>query len=198
MEQRDTFVAWAERVEAATCLFNSARIVKWNTHKSYLRDLEAAGVPVVATEWLDRGSTFDLADLLRRRDWTHGFIKPAIGATARETLRFEADGPGLRAAEEHLRRTLAREDMMLQPYLPSVETEGEYSAIFIGDELTHAVRKIPGRATIACRTISAPPTNSMSSRRRSWRSHDGRWRRPGTNCSTHGRTSFATPMAVFV
>jgi glutathione synthase/RimK-type ligase-like ATP-grasp enzyme len=32
---------------------------------------------------------------------------------------------------------------MLQPYLHSVETEGELSAIFLDGRLTHVVRKIP-------------------------------------------------------
>jgi hypothetical protein len=34
-------------------------------------------------------------------------------------------------------------DLMLQPYLSRVETEGELSAIFIDGELTHGVRKVP-------------------------------------------------------
>ena len=35
------------------------------------------------------------------------------------------------------------ERMMLQPYLDSVEAEGEYSTIFFGHRLSHCVRKIP-------------------------------------------------------
>jgi len=143
MERRDEYVAWARRVESVVPLFNPASIVEWNTHKSYLRDLEAAGVPIVPTIWLERGGEPELATLMEARNWSRGFIKPAIGATARETLRFEARDGDLDTARTHLERTLAVEDMLLQPYLPTVETEGEYSAIFIAGELTHAVRKIP-------------------------------------------------------
>ena len=66
-----------------------------------------------------------------------------IGATARETLRFDADPAGIAEAQAHLERTLAVEDMMVQPYLERVETEGEVSAIYIDGRLSHAVQKIP-------------------------------------------------------
>jgi glutathione synthase/RimK-type ligase-like ATP-grasp enzyme len=143
MERREEFVAWAERTAAATRVFNPAPVVRRNTHKSYLRELEAAGVPTVPTAWLAAGSTVDLAAELAGRGWRRAFLKPAVGATARETLRFAVDRAGLAAARRHLARTLPREDMLLQPYLGSVETAGERSAIFIDGAFSHAVRKVP-------------------------------------------------------
>jgi len=137
-EKRDAFVAWAERVPVP--LFNPAPIVRWNTHKSYLRELESRGVPILPTEWLATGSRPDLAALCRARGWTRAFLKPCVGANARETLRFEAGDP---RAQAHADRLLAKEDLMLQPYLDRVETEGELSAVFIDGELTHGVRKVP-------------------------------------------------------
>jgi glutathione synthase/RimK-type ligase-like ATP-grasp enzyme len=137
-EKRDAFVAWAERLPVP--LYNPADIVRWNTHKFYLRDLEARGVPIVPTEWLFRGTKPDITSLCRARGWRRAFLKPCIGATARETLRFEAGDP---AAQAHATRLLASEDLMLQPYLTRVETEGELSAVFIDGQLTHGVRKVP-------------------------------------------------------
>ncbi len=132
-ERRDDFVAWAERVPR---LWNPAPVVRWNTHKSYLRELESKGVRIVPTVWLDRGTRADVRLLLR---WPRGFVKPCVGSTARETLRF--DDPAV--AQRHVDRLLPREDLMLQPYLARVESDGEFSAIFIDGEMTHAVRKIP-------------------------------------------------------
>ena len=137
-DKRDAFVAWAERLSIP--LYNPADIVQWNTHKFYLRDLEARGVPIVPTEWLVRGTHPDIASLCRTRGWRRAFLKPCIGATARETLRFEAGDP---AAQAHAARLLAAEDLMLQPYITRVETEGELSAVFIDGQLTHGVRKVP-------------------------------------------------------
>jgi hypothetical protein len=143
MERRDEYVAWAERVGGATRLFNSAAVVRWNTHKRYLRDLEDRGVAIVPTEWLPRGKPSAVGELARRRGWSRAFLKPLIGATARETLRFTADREGARAAQEHADRLLPTEGLMLQPYLDRVETDGEVSAIFVDGELTHGVRKVP-------------------------------------------------------
>jgi glutathione synthase/RimK-type ligase-like ATP-grasp enzyme len=143
MEKREAFVAWAQRVEAQTRLFNCSRIVQWNTSKTYLRDLKQRGVPIPPTVWLRQGPRVDVAAIMQHRGWTAGMIKPVIGATARETHRFNADVPGILAAQKHLDRLLQHEAMMLQPYFSRVETEGERSAIFIDGRFSHAVQKIP-------------------------------------------------------
>ncbi|MCH2133006.1 MAG: hypothetical protein MK116_04565 [Phycisphaerales bacterium] len=141
--QREAFVTWAESAAAMTRLFNPARTVRWNTCKSYLRDLEAGGIPVIPTCWIEPGETPDLATLMADRNWTRGFIKPRIGATARGTLRFDATNEGLEQATRHLESLLATEAVMVQPYLSQVEQDGEWSGIFINGEWSHAVRKIP-------------------------------------------------------
>lgn len=172
MERRGEFIEWTERVARVTRLFNPASIVRWNTHKSYLRDLERAGVPTVPTAWVSPGEAVDVRSLVADRGWSRGFIKPAVGATARETMRFALDGgepmpreaaprwngmpptvrgtipiPPVRdiaAAQEHVDRLLgAGEDLLIQPYLESVETHGEFSAIVIDGAISHTIRKIP-------------------------------------------------------
>ncbi len=142
-DRRDEFIAWAERIGGLTRLFNPAPIIRWNTHKRYLRELEAAGARLVPTLWLPRASVVDVAAVLRERGWSRGFIKPQVGACARGTLRFAADERGLAEAQAHLDQHLVREDMMLQPYLRRVETEGETSLIFFDGVFSHAVQKIP-------------------------------------------------------
>lgn len=139
------FRAWAARVATVTRLFNPEPVVAWNVHKSYLRELAAAGVPLAATAWLDRGAAVDIAARVRAAGWREGFLKPCVGATARETLRFGADADGLRQAQAHVDRLLPHEDLMLQPFLPAVLARGEWSAIFVDGRVTHCVRKIPVR-----------------------------------------------------
>ena len=139
--QRERFVEWAASVGKQTLLLNSAEWVRWNTDKRYLRDLAERGVPTVPTLWLEPGDAPDVARALA--DWgvDTGFIKPVFGATARETLRFDSGAAGVALADAHLARMLASEPMMLQPYLPSVEQDGERSAIVIDGAVTHAVVK---------------------------------------------------------
>ncbi len=143
MERRRDYLDWADRINRKTRLFNSAEVVHWNTHKGYLRDLEARGVPTLPTCWLERGEPIDLARLLRATGWQRAFLKPAIGATARETLRFDDEPAAVRRAQAHLDRLLQREDMLLQPYQESVEQQGELSLFVIDGAVTHAVRKVP-------------------------------------------------------
>lgn len=137
------FLRWAERVDAITQLFNPATVVRWNTHKGYLRELAARGVPIAPTNWLARGTSPDLPGLLAALPSLEGFLKPCVGATARETLRFANDAAGHAAATAHVARLLPHEDLMLQPFLPAVTTRGEWSAIFVAGRLAHCVRKVP-------------------------------------------------------
>ena len=139
MERLDAYVAWAEQVARVTRLHNPASVVRWNTRKTYLGALEALGVPIAPTVWLT--SPVPLAPILASRGWERGFLKPVVGATARETCRFVAEDLAL--AQAHADRVLQREGLMLQPYLRSVEDEGELSVIVIDSVPSHAVRKIP-------------------------------------------------------
>ena len=43
----DAFRKWVDRAEQVTRLVNSARVVHWNLHKCYLRELDASGVPII-------------------------------------------------------------------------------------------------------------------------------------------------------
>jgi glutathione synthase/RimK-type ligase-like ATP-grasp enzyme len=138
-ERRAEFVVWAERVAACTRLINGPAIIRWNTDKRYLLNLEAAGVPIVPTVLLDAGLALDLSRLLGEHGWSEAVIKPAIGATARETLRVTRRDAF--AGQAHLDRLLKREAMLIQPFLRSILTEGEVSLVFVDGRFSHAVRK---------------------------------------------------------
>ena len=142
-EKQAEFVEWARRVSEQTRLLNPPEIVVWNTCKTYLRDLEELGAPLTPTRWLMRGSSPNLAAMMADTGWTRGFLKPVIGASARETLPFDCTQDGLCQASAHIERLLPHESLMLQPFLTSVQREGEYSAIFFGGEFSHGVQKIP-------------------------------------------------------
>jgi glutathione synthase/RimK-type ligase-like ATP-grasp enzyme len=140
--RRDEFVAWAGRAGARCPLWNPPEVLRWNTHKGYLRELEARGVAIVPTAWLRRGSRADVKALLAERGWSDAVVKPAVSAGARDTLRVR--GPeDLPAAQALAERVLPHKDMMVQPYLASVESHGERSILFLGGEHTHAIKRPP-------------------------------------------------------
>ncbi len=140
----DAFVEWAYRCASQTMFFNAPDVVQWNTHKSYLRDLAKRGVRTIPTIWLEPNTQPDVASLMRDNGWSRGFLKPAVGATAHETLRFDDSEAQRATAQRHVDRlTHAGETALLQPYLPRVETEGEISFVYVDGQCTHAVQKIP-------------------------------------------------------
>jgi hypothetical protein len=134
--RRDEFVAWARSVPR---LANPAEVVCWNTDKTYLRDLAAAGAPVVPTTWLDPTGP-DAPSEVRLPDHGDYVVKPAIGAGAQNTGRY-APEDGVRAREHATRLLAAGQRVMVQPYLAAVDEVGETALLYCGGQFSHAVRK---------------------------------------------------------
>jgi hypothetical protein len=131
----EEFLRWIDRLPSGVRLLNAPATVRWNAHKSYLRDLAARGVPVVPTVW---GSEIDtLADVLRDRGWTTAVIKPAVGANADGAQVVPAaDGPMAEARFRELRRT---GEVLVQPYVAAVDGPGEHSLIVLEGAYSHTV-----------------------------------------------------------
>jgi glutathione synthase/RimK-type ligase-like ATP-grasp enzyme len=144
------FLAWSRRVEAATALRNPAELIAWNSEKTYLRELDEVGVPTVPTVWISRGDEVDAEAVLAERGWAEAVIKPAIDLGAKNLHRVRA---GAGEAQPALGVVLARSEAMIQPFLPSLESEGELSLIFLDGKLSHAVRKRPARGDFRVQSI---------------------------------------------
>jgi glutathione synthase/RimK-type ligase-like ATP-grasp enzyme len=137
--RREEFLSWAQEVEQVTALANPSHVLRWNTHKGYLAELAAAGVPVVPTRLLTVGSPTPDAEWFARSG-SEVVVKPAVSVGAIGAMRASADDPALVAHVEGLLRT---QDVLVQPYVASVTDRGESSLLFCGDDLSHAVRKVP-------------------------------------------------------
>ncbi len=142
VQRRAEFLAWAERVAAVTRLANDVAILRWSSHKSYLRDLDERGVPIVPTEFVDRGTPLSLAELLDARGWREAVVKPAVSASGRETFKA-ARGGGLALAQERFERLVAAEDVLVQAYMAGVTDCGEVSLVYIAGAYSHALRRRP-------------------------------------------------------
>ena len=131
------FLGWAEACARVARLENSWPVVRWNSHKSYLLELAARGLPVVPTELVRRGGSADLEAAMAA--WGELVIKPAVSVGSIDTMR--AGRARLLEARRHLEGLAARGDVLVQPYYRSVETHGERCLIWIAGAFTHAVRK---------------------------------------------------------
>ena len=138
------FSAWIERIAPLTRLLNPPEVIRWNTHKGYLVELAARGIPIVPTTLVRPG---DALPGIGPGEWV---VKPAIGAGSRDARRFR-DQP--QAAREHLADLLARgRDALLQPYLARVDQAGETALLYFGGQYSHAIRKGPLLAANASAT----------------------------------------------
>jgi len=115
--------------------------VRWNLHKGYLKQLESAGVAILPTAWFERGEPADLRESVQMRSWNDVVIKPAISASSFGTRRFQIDQMG--EAQAFLGGSLVERDMMVQQYMPAVESSGEQAIVWIDGEVTHAMTKSP-------------------------------------------------------
>ncbi|TGY89045.1 hypothetical protein E5163_07915 [Marinicauda algicola] len=131
------FLAALERWAAVRPVLNPPGVVRWNVDKTYLKDLADAGAPVIETVWAERAS----ADAIRAAFETLGtediVVKPVVGAGGWRQARIRRGEP-LPAAGE-----LPPAEAMIQPFLPAVAQEGEYSFLFFGGEFSHAALKRP-------------------------------------------------------
>lgn len=137
----EAFLAWCERVARAGALINPIDVVRDNAHKRYLLDLAARGLDVIPTVLVERGAAASIDVIRRERGFGRVVIKPAIGAGSWGARVF--DEAERASAAAHLADWGARSDMLVQPYLSSVEGYGERSLIWIDGAITHAIRKSP-------------------------------------------------------
>lgn len=135
------FLAWAERVSRVTQLWNPLPIVRWNSHKSYMQDIAARGAPVVQTDWFRAGSHLNVAAFMQERGWDRAVIKPAVGLATRGVMCVDPTEGGIAAAQAHADVLLSEQDVMVQPFVASVERYGERALVFIDGEYSHTVQK---------------------------------------------------------
>jgi hypothetical protein len=131
------FLEWAESCASLTSLWNPAPVIRWNSHKGYLQELEGRGLPVVPSRFLARGSAASLAEVAG--DWEEVVVKPAVSAGSFCTIRVAR--PDFPRGQAHLDAALPERDMMVQPYFRSVDGHGERCLVWIDGTFTHEVRK---------------------------------------------------------
>lgn len=135
-----TFLKQLENINKQTKLENSFEIVKWNLDKRYLEDLQNKGLPIVPTIW---STNLDgkLASFFNELDCEEIVIKPCISANADDTFRLSKFN--YKTNEKRLHSLFENRGFMVQPFVESIITKGEYSLFYFGGEYSHAILKIP-------------------------------------------------------
>lgn len=132
----DEYLAWIDTAAATTRLVNAPEVLRWCSDKHYLVDLADRGAPVIPTVLVHPGDEVQLPDAAEL------VVKPAVSAGSRDTERHPYERRGAAAAHAHRLLEQGR-DVVIQPYIPSVDARGETAVVCFAGEPSHAIRKGP-------------------------------------------------------
>ena len=114
---------------------NPVSILRWNSDKAYLIELADKGVAVVPTLMAQQLDSAALAMAAEHFGTANLIIKPPISGGAFGTYRMNQGDP--------IPDDVAGSRMMIQPFMPAIATEGEYSLFYFDGEYSHAILKRP-------------------------------------------------------
>lgn len=133
----EQFLARLEEIAAQTRLINSLEVIRWNLKKTYLRDLAGRGAQLVPTYWVEQATPEAAEAAFAAFNTDRIVIKPVVGAGAwRQVLLRRGEAWPIAA-------DLPPGAAMIQPFLPTIQSEGEYSFLFFNGQFSHAVVKRP-------------------------------------------------------
>jgi hypothetical protein len=122
--------------EAAGLRFaNPVATLRWNTNKDYLFDLAEAGIAIVPTRLAHALTRSDVAEARTAFGCETLVIKPTISGGADGTYRLGPDDP--------IPFDVLEREMLIQPLMPMIASEGEFSLFYFAGQFGHAILKIP-------------------------------------------------------
>jgi glutathione synthase/RimK-type ligase-like ATP-grasp enzyme len=134
------FAAWLDALAASGAdVVNPVATLRWNADKGYLAELEAAGVPSIPTRRVEAADAHALATALEACPWDDLVVKPAMSGGAWRTQRVARAA----LAGAALAELATHGPLLVQPYVPEVAAEGEWSLLFFAGRYSHAVLKRP-------------------------------------------------------
>jgi glutathione synthase/RimK-type ligase-like ATP-grasp enzyme len=151
--KRHQFLDWTRKASEKNRLWNPPDVLEWNSDKNYLIEMQEAEVPMPPTILIRKGSTPNLEETLKGRNWGEFVVKPTTSVGSLGLRRFKLGDP---EAERHCRKithegftdsvlgksfTFPPCDALVQPFVSEIFSVGEASLIFFGGRLSHSVIK---------------------------------------------------------
>lgn len=116
---------------------NVIPLLRWNTDKEYLLRLAEAGVAVVPTQQASALCEDDLTAARAAFGVDAVVIKPVISGGADGTYVLGPDAP--------IPADVQGRNMLIQPVMDAIMSEGEYSLFYFGGAFSHAILKTPAK-----------------------------------------------------
>ncbi|TDE50984.1 RimK family alpha-L-glutamate ligase [Flavobacterium sp. GT3P67] len=140
-EKETEFKIWLDQIEKLGIkTLNPIEVIKQNIHKFYLREMEQQGISILPTVFIDKTDNLNLAELIPPH-WKKAVIKPAFSAGSYLTEVFEASET--QEISEKYKNIAAEKELLLQEFMPEIQTLGETSFIFFNKKFSHSVNKKP-------------------------------------------------------
>ena len=121
VEAGPEFLSKLELISGQTRVWNPIPLIRWNRDKSYLREVEERGIAIAPTHWVDAADESSIEEARSRFPGRELVIKPRVGAGAWRQVRLASEAPIPEAD------ALPPAEAMIQPFLESASSEGEYS-----------------------------------------------------------------------
>jgi glutathione synthase/RimK-type ligase-like ATP-grasp enzyme len=133
------FTGWLDRVQVRTQLLNPPQTLAWGLDKRFLLDLAASNVPVVPTLALSVADTARVARWAAHHGYDELILKPSLSAGSIGVVRTQVGDIETTLLQDWPQQAVR----LVQPYLRTIETDGELSIVFIDGKLSHGICKTP-------------------------------------------------------
>lgn len=142
-EKETEFNLWLNHIEKTGIkTLNTLEIVKQNKHKFYLRDIQNQGINILPTVFIEKTNTLNLKEIIPQH-WKKAVIKPAFSAGSYLTEVFDISD--IDNINQQYHGIAAEKELLLQEFMPQIQTEGETSFIFFNKKFSHSVNKKPAQ-----------------------------------------------------
>jgi len=131
------FLRWLDRLPVPT--INPAPLLRWNSDKRYLLELARHGIDIIPSTIAPAGQLRHALDEMAGQDVV---VKPTVSGGAWHTVRGVVGDAAFAQAIAALPTQL---DYLVQPYVPAIADEGEWSLLYFDNQYSHAVIKRPAR-----------------------------------------------------
>ena len=139
----DAFLRTLEVIDRESRLANPLDLVRWNYRKTYMRDLAGRGVKIVPTLFPDSVSPESFPGWFEQHQCGQLVIKPVVGANGDDAYRISGEMSIDRLV--HITGRFRDKPALVQPFMPHILDEGEYSLFYFDGEFSHAILKVPAK-----------------------------------------------------
>lgn len=140
----DAFLDCLRTIEQSSAILcNPLTLIEWNISKRYLKDLEEKGIPIIPTLWVEQLQAQHFEQAFGNFNTKEIVIKPYISANSDFTYRLTASSAKAQSAQ--IIKEYESRSAMLQPFLNSITSEGEYSLFYFDSQYSHAICKRPAK-----------------------------------------------------